>query len=151
MNKTEFYLSRCALAASASDMQFTLGSILVKGGKVLSSGHNHHRYACHTERALLKFKVYRGLVSRTHYDGVGATNLKSATLPFSMHAEMHAIYNATGRNVPPPTSLINERLSCATHATSCIRCVLSGSSGDEGSLLLDSGQDGGHEQRVLWG
>jgi hypothetical protein len=45
MNKTEFYLSRCTLAASASDMQFSLGSILVKGGKILSSGHNHHRYA----------------------------------------------------------------------------------------------------------
>ena len=45
MNKTEFYLSRCALAASASDMQFTLGAILVKGGKVVSNGHNHHRYA----------------------------------------------------------------------------------------------------------
>jgi hypothetical protein len=45
MNKTEFYLSRCTHAASASDMQFSLGSILVKGGKILSSGHNHHRYA----------------------------------------------------------------------------------------------------------
>ncbi|KIM78990.1 hypothetical protein PILCRDRAFT_573166 [Piloderma croceum F 1598] len=128
MNKTEFYLSRCTLAASASDMQFSLGSILVKGGKILSSGHNHHR---------------------THYDGVGATNSKSGCLPFSMHAEMHAIYNATGRNVPPPTSFINERLSCTTQQSSGIRHVLSGSSGDEGSLLLDSGQDGVHQQRVL--
>lgn len=43
MNKTEFYLSQCAEAASKSPMCFTLGAVLVKGGKVISSGHNHHR------------------------------------------------------------------------------------------------------------
>ena len=145
MNKTEFYLSRCTLAASASDMQFSLGSILVKGGKILSSGHNHHRYAT----PQLGSKTLHELVFRTHYDGVGATNSKTGCLPFSMHAEMHAIYNATGRNVPPPTSFINERLSCTTHELSGIRRVLSGSLGDEGSLLLDSGQDGVLQQRVL--
>jgi len=63
MNKTEFYLSRCAHAASASDMQFTLGSILVKGGKILSSGHNHHRYAIGTE-----YKKVVSRVSRTSWE-----------------------------------------------------------------------------------
>ena len=43
MNKTQFYLSQCANAASKSQMCFTLGAIMVKGGKVISSGHNHHR------------------------------------------------------------------------------------------------------------
>ncbi|TFY80390.1 hypothetical protein EWM64_g3622, partial [Hericium alpestre] len=33
MNKTEFYLSQCADAASKSPMAFTLGAVLVKGGK----------------------------------------------------------------------------------------------------------------------
>jgi len=128
MNKTEFYLSRCAHAASASDMQFTLGSILVKGGKILASGHNHHR---------------------THYDGVGAANPKSGSVPFSMHAEMHAIYNATGRITPPRALLNSDRMMCATHEASAIRYVLPGSSADEGSLLLDSGQDGVDEPWVL--
>ena len=88
---------------------------------------------------------------RTHYDGVGAANTKSGSLPFSMHAEMHAIYNATGRIAPPPTSLTNEPLTCTTHEASGIRHVLPGSSGNEGSLLLDSGQDGVGRQRVLQG
>lgn len=43
MNKTQFYLSQCAEAASKSHMCFTLGAIMVKGGKVMSSGYNHHR------------------------------------------------------------------------------------------------------------
>ncbi|KAI0248922.1 hypothetical protein BJV78DRAFT_1284368 [Lactifluus subvellereus] len=43
MNKTQFYLSQCADAASKSPMCFTLGAVLVKGGKVISSGYNHHR------------------------------------------------------------------------------------------------------------
>lgn len=43
MNKTQFYLSQCAEAASKSPMCFTLGAVMVKGGKVISSGFNHHR------------------------------------------------------------------------------------------------------------
>ncbi len=43
MNKTQFYLSQCAEAASKSPMCFTLGAVMVKGGKVISSGYNHHR------------------------------------------------------------------------------------------------------------
>ncbi|OJT11310.1 hypothetical protein TRAPUB_12185 [Trametes pubescens] len=43
MNKTQFYLSQCADAASKSSMCFTLGAVMVKGGKVISSGYNHHR------------------------------------------------------------------------------------------------------------
>jgi tRNA(Arg) A34 adenosine deaminase TadA len=49
-------------------MLFKLGAVLVKGGKVISTGHNHHR---------------------THYDGNDAKRK-----PVSMHAEMHAIFNA---------------------------------------------------------
>ncbi len=43
MNKTQYYLSQCAEAASKSSMCFTLGAVMVKGGKVISSGYNHHR------------------------------------------------------------------------------------------------------------
>lgn len=74
MNKTQFYLSQCAEAASKSPMCFTLGAVMVKGGKVLSSGHNHHR---------------------PHYDGaeIGRHGHRK---PVSMHAEMHAIFSVTG-------------------------------------------------------
>ena len=74
MNKTQFYLSQCADAASKSPMSFTLGAVLVKGGKVISSGYNHHR------------PHYDGLQVRTH----------GHRKPVSMHAEMHAIYALTG-------------------------------------------------------
>ena len=49
MNKSQYYLSQCVDAASKSPMCFTLGAVMVKGGKVISTGHNHHR---------------------THYDGL---------------------------------------------------------------------------------
>ena len=74
MNKTQFYLSQCADAASKSPMSFTLGAVLVKGGKIISSGYNHHR------------PHYDGLQVRTH----------GHRKPVSMHAEMHAIYALTG-------------------------------------------------------
>ena len=74
MNKTQFYLSQCADAASKSPMCFTLGAVLVKGGKVISSGHNHHR---------------------PHYDGA-EVRTRGHRKPVSMHAEMHAIYSLTG-------------------------------------------------------
>jgi hypothetical protein len=77
MSKSQFYLSQCAEAASKSPMCFSLGAILVKGGKVISSGYNHHR---------------------THYDGGEASRRGSGPghrKPVSMHAEMHAIFNAT--------------------------------------------------------
>ncbi|KZV93632.1 hypothetical protein EXIGLDRAFT_716873 [Exidia glandulosa HHB12029] len=75
MNRSQFYLSHCADAAEKSPMCFTLGAVLVKGGKVISSGFNHHR---------------------PHYDGAEATRRGHSRKPVSMHAEMHAIYNATG-------------------------------------------------------
>jgi len=55
-------------------MCFTLGAVLVKGGKIISSGYNHYR---------------------THYDG--GDSKKRGAKPLSMHAEMHAIYNAVVR------------------------------------------------------
>ncbi|EJU00053.1 hypothetical protein DACRYDRAFT_109477 [Dacryopinax primogenitus] len=54
-------------------MAYQLGAIIVKGGKVLSKGHNHRR---------------------THYDG--STGNETHQTAMSMHAEMHAIYAATG-------------------------------------------------------
>ncbi|KAI0262702.1 hypothetical protein BC834DRAFT_939411 [Gloeopeniophorella convolvens] len=74
MNKTQFYLSECADAASKSPMCFTLGAVLVKGGKIISSGYNHHR---------------------PHYDGA-EVRTRGHRKPVSMHAEMHAIFNLTG-------------------------------------------------------
>ncbi|KZT68010.1 hypothetical protein DAEQUDRAFT_672057 [Daedalea quercina L-15889] len=74
MNKTQFYLSQCAEAASKSPMCFTLGAVMVKGGKVISSGYNHHR---------------------PHYDG-GDVRTQGRRKPVSMHAEMHAIFSFTG-------------------------------------------------------
>jgi deoxycytidylate deaminase len=57
-------------------MTFTLGSIIVKGGKVISTGYNHQR---------------------PHYDDA---NVKTCRKPVSMHAEMHAIFNVTGGKSP---------------------------------------------------
>ncbi|KAL6302598.1 hypothetical protein BKA93DRAFT_929565 [Sparassis latifolia] len=74
MNKTQFYLSQCADAASKSPMCFTLGAVMVKGGKVISSGYNHHR---------------------PHYDG-SEVHKHGHRKPVSMHAEMHAIFSVTG-------------------------------------------------------
>ncbi|KAH9851292.1 hypothetical protein C2E23DRAFT_733481 [Lenzites betulinus] len=74
MNKTQFYLSQCAEAASKSPMCFTLGAVMVKGGKVISSGYNHHR---------------------PHYDGA-EVKTHGHRKPVSMHAEMHAIFSLTG-------------------------------------------------------
>ncbi|KAG8991389.1 hypothetical protein FRB94_012542 [Tulasnella sp. JGI-2019a] len=73
MNKSQFYLQQCSDAASKSPMCFTLGAVLVKGGKIISTGYNHHR---------------------THYDGSDSS--RGQRKPVSMHAEMHAIYSATG-------------------------------------------------------
>jgi len=78
MNKSQFYLSQCVEAASKSPMAFTLGSVMVKGGKIISHGYNHHR---------------------THYDG-GDIRTRGHRKPVSMHAEMHAIFNVTGGMSP---------------------------------------------------
>lgn len=91
--KTDYYLSQCALAASKvsssitsfiedtltnvfqqSSMTYHLGAVLVKGGKVISTGYNHHR---------------------THYDGNDILK-HGHRKPTSMHAEMHAIFSLTG-------------------------------------------------------
>ncbi|KAJ7607487.1 hypothetical protein FB45DRAFT_690387, partial [Roridomyces roridus] len=69
MKKSQFYLSHCVEAASKSPMRYTLGSALVKGGKVISTGFNHQR---------------------PNYDAPG-----SCGTPASMHAEMACIFNAT--------------------------------------------------------
>lgn len=74
MNKSQFYLSQCADAATKSTMCFNLGAVLVKGGKIISTGYNHHR---------------------PHYDGSDVSK-HGHRKPVSMHAEMHAIFNATG-------------------------------------------------------
>ncbi|KAG1775624.1 hypothetical protein EV702DRAFT_972718 [Suillus placidus] len=72
--KTDYYLSQCAIAASKSSMTYHLGAVLVKGGKVISTGYNHHR---------------------THYDGNDILK-HGHRKPTSMHAEMHAIFSLTG-------------------------------------------------------
>ncbi|KAK0200738.1 hypothetical protein DFS33DRAFT_1445071 [Desarmillaria ectypa] len=77
-SKSQFYLSQCIEAASKSSMAFTLGSIIVKGGKVISMGYNHQR---------------------VHYDELSVDSAFGK--PVSMHAEMHAIYNLTGGRSPP--------------------------------------------------
>ncbi|KAL5525258.1 hypothetical protein ACEPAF_9128 [Sanghuangporus sanghuang] len=74
MSKSRFYLSECAQAASKSPMCFKLGAVMVKGGKVISSGFNHHR---------------------PHYDGA-EVHRHGHRKPVSMHAEMHAIFSLTG-------------------------------------------------------
>ncbi|KAI0076989.1 hypothetical protein K474DRAFT_1596903 [Panus rudis PR-1116 ss-1] len=74
MSKPQYYLSQCSEAASKSPMYFTLGAVLVKGGKIISTGYNHHR---------------------PHYDG-GEVTKHGHRKPVSMHAEMHAIVNVTG-------------------------------------------------------
>ena len=43
MNKSQYYLSQCVDAATKSPMIFTLGAVMVKGGKIISTGYNHHR------------------------------------------------------------------------------------------------------------
>lgn len=75
-NKSQFYLTECINAASKSSMLFTLGSVIVKGGKVISSGFNHQR---------------------PRYDEAFP---RTADKPVSMHAEMHAIFNVSGGKAP---------------------------------------------------
>ncbi|KAJ7054690.1 hypothetical protein C8F01DRAFT_1259521 [Mycena amicta] len=75
MNKSQFYLSQCVEAASKSPMYYTLGSAIVKGGKVISTGYNHQR---------------------PNYDAPGGDK----RLPLSMHAEMASIFNATRGRAP---------------------------------------------------
>jgi deoxycytidylate deaminase len=65
-------------------MSFTLGSIIVKGGKVISTGFNHQRPRFDDD------------FSRT------------ADKPVSMHAEMHAIFNLTGGRAPPTKQHVKE-------------------------------------------
>ncbi|KAJ7574018.1 hypothetical protein C8J56DRAFT_803502, partial [Mycena floridula] len=62
-----------------SPMLFNLGSIIIKGGKIVSSGYNHQR---------------------PHYDEVSVANVATGR-PVSMHVEMHAIFNITGGRAPP--------------------------------------------------
>lgn len=59
-------------------MNYNLGAVLVRGGKIISTGHNH---------------------CRTHYDGLDLSK-RGHRKPVSMHAEMHAIFNLTGMSPP---------------------------------------------------
>ena len=43
MSKSQYYLSQCTQIASKSPMCFTLGAVMVKGGKIISTGYNHYR------------------------------------------------------------------------------------------------------------
>lgn len=60
--------------AEKSPMCFKLGAVVVKGGKIISAGYNHHR---------------------PHYDGAEVQR-HGHRKPVSMHAEMHAIFSLTG-------------------------------------------------------
>ncbi|KAH8809633.1 hypothetical protein DL96DRAFT_1821880 [Flagelloscypha sp. PMI_526] len=66
------YFDKCIEEAQKSPMSFKLGAVLVKGGKILSSGFNH---------------------TRTGYTGPSS---RGFIQPASFHAEMHAIFTATG-------------------------------------------------------
>ncbi|KAJ6463565.1 hypothetical protein C8R45DRAFT_840962 [Mycena sanguinolenta] len=72
--KSQFYLSQCTDAASKSTMYYRLGAVIVKGGKVISTGFNHQR---------------------PKYDTPGNNGR-----PVSMHAEMASIFNATRGAAP---------------------------------------------------
>ncbi|KAJ7271120.1 hypothetical protein C8J57DRAFT_1603493 [Mycena rebaudengoi] len=77
MNKSQFYLSQCVEAASKARKLFPI----VKGGKVISTGFNHQRpnYECR--------------------EPLGRAALANG-LPFSMHAEMAAIFKLTRGEAP---------------------------------------------------
>ncbi|KAI6041771.1 hypothetical protein EDC04DRAFT_2565105 [Pisolithus marmoratus] len=99
MHKSDFYYSQCVEAASKSTMNFHLGAVLAKGGKIISSGHNH---------------------CRTYYDG-NDVRKQGHRKPVSMHAEMHAIYSLTGmspsfkQQVQPGQWAVNQELyKCAS-------------------------------------
>lgn len=95
MNKTQFYLSQCAEAASKSPMCFTLGAVMVKGGKVISSGHNHHRP--HYDGAEVHKQGHRKVsFSLSPFPLAKIDVYIIITQPVSMHAEMHVIFNLTG-------------------------------------------------------
>lgn len=78
-------------------MTFTLGSIIVKGGKIISSGHNHQRYV---KPEILRNQTIWSLILyiSPKYDGL--FNSHTHSTPVSMHAEMHAIFNVTGGRSP---------------------------------------------------
>ncbi|KAJ7353114.1 hypothetical protein DFH08DRAFT_774071 [Mycena albidolilacea] len=91
MNKSQFYLSQCADAASKSTMYYTLGSVIVKGGKVISTGFNHQR---------------------PNYDTPGNNGR-----PVSMHAEMASIFNATRGAAPALKQQVKPGKCTATPTT----------------------------------
>ncbi|KAJ6554458.1 hypothetical protein B0H19DRAFT_1153625 [Mycena capillaripes] len=88
--KSQFYLSQCADAASKSTMYYTLGSVIVKGGKVISKGCNHQR---------------------PNYD------TPKNNRPVSMHAEMASIFNATRGGAPALKQQVQPRHRPATPKT----------------------------------
>ncbi|KAJ7153466.1 hypothetical protein C8R43DRAFT_885683 [Mycena crocata] len=90
MNKSQFYLSQCADAASKSTMYHTLGAAIVKGGKVISTGYNHQR---------------------PNYDTPGNGT------PMSMHAEMTAIFKLTRGRAPALKQQVQPRHRTATPKT----------------------------------
>jgi len=95
-------------------MNFKMGAIIVKGGKVLASGFNHHR---------------------THYDGADLSHRK----PASMHAEMHAIYVGSGQFTPPFS--VQQGTHCIAQSGLSSSPSPSGpSSGGEGLMLVQGAE-----------
>ncbi|KAH7103762.1 cytidine deaminase-like protein [Auriculariales sp. MPI-PUGE-AT-0066] len=100
-SKSNLYLSHCEEAAMKSPMCFTLGAVLVKGGKILGTGYNHHR---------------------TQYDGG-----RGGKRPVSMHAEMHAIYNASGARQPAfKTQCVQQRRDEGEWRLRCVKAERKG-------------------------
>jgi hypothetical protein len=64
MAKSDTYLSHCMRVASKSDMKFKLGAVVVKGGKVLAQGYNHHRYVARTNKPLSLLNVTQNRLRR---------------------------------------------------------------------------------------
>lgn len=91
--KTQSYFSQATEAASRSPMNFRIGAIVVKGGKVIAGGFNHHRSVTRSCSYVLQLEL---LLHSHHYDGADNNRRK----PASMHAEMHAITNACGQFTP---------------------------------------------------
>ncbi|KAH8802295.1 hypothetical protein DL96DRAFT_1475581 [Flagelloscypha sp. PMI_526] len=82
------YFDKCIEEAQKSPMSFKLGAVLVKGGKILSSGFNH---------------------TRTRYTGPSS---RGFIQPASFHAEMHAIFTATGGISPSFKTQVSRNESC---------------------------------------
>jgi len=75
-SKSQFYHTECINAASKSSILFTLGSVIVKGGKFVNSSFNRQR------------------------PRYGETISMTAASPVSIYVEMHTIFNVSGGKAP---------------------------------------------------